>query len=85
LAITTKGVALAAEDALDFLKRHVEADGTVQATAFTDPLQAVASAMQTSCGRLRDAKDGRHQFHPRASHLSAVRRNPLRDDHLDRG
>jgi putative two-component system response regulator len=32
--------------ALDFLKRHVEADGTVQVTAFTDPLQAVASAMQ---------------------------------------
>ena len=32
--------------ALDFLKRHVEADGTVQVTAFTDPLQAIASAMQ---------------------------------------
>jgi putative two-component system response regulator len=32
--------------ALDFLKRHVEADGTVQVTAFTNPLQAVASAMQ---------------------------------------
>ncbi|MBV8926751.1 MAG: response regulator [Bradyrhizobium sp.] len=32
--------------ALDFLKRHVEADGTVQVTAFTDPLRAVASAMQ---------------------------------------
>ena len=32
--------------ALDFLKRHVEADGTVQVTAFTDPLQAIAFAMQ---------------------------------------
>ena len=32
--------------ALDFLKRHVEADGAVQVTAFTDPLQAIASAMQ---------------------------------------
>jgi putative two-component system response regulator len=30
---------------LDFLKRLVEADGMVQATAFTDPLQALASAM----------------------------------------
>jgi len=32
--------------ALDFLKRHVEAAGTVQVTAFSDPLQAIASAMQ---------------------------------------
>ncbi len=27
--------------ALDFLKRHIEADGTVEATAFLDPLQAI--------------------------------------------
>ena len=32
--------------ALDFLKRFVEADGMVQATAFADPAQALASAMQ---------------------------------------
>jgi putative two-component system response regulator len=31
---------------LDFLKRFVEADGIVQATAFTDPLRALESAMQ---------------------------------------
>jgi putative two-component system response regulator len=31
---------------LDFLKRFVEADGMVQATAFTDPLRALESAMQ---------------------------------------
>ncbi|WP_407177441.1 HD-GYP domain-containing protein [Bradyrhizobium sp. STM 3562] len=29
---------------LDFLKRHIEADGMVQATAFLDPLQAIAAA-----------------------------------------
>ena len=31
---------------LDFLKRFVEADGMVQATAFADPLRALESAMQ---------------------------------------
>src|ERR1700754_1179922 len=31
---------------LDFLKRLLEADGAVQVTAYTDPLQAMASAMQ---------------------------------------
>src|ERR1700760_4426505 len=31
---------------LNFLKRFVEADGMVQATAFADPLQALESAMQ---------------------------------------
>ncbi|MGE5156898.1 MAG: HD-GYP domain-containing protein [Gemmatimonas sp.] len=30
--------------ALDFLKRHIEADGLVQATAFLDPLEAIAAA-----------------------------------------
>jgi len=29
---------------LDFLKRHIEADGTVEATAYLDPLQALAAA-----------------------------------------
>lgn len=29
---------------LDFLKRHIEADGLVQATAFLDPLAAIAAA-----------------------------------------
>ncbi|WGS18582.1 MULTISPECIES: HD domain-containing phosphohydrolase [unclassified Bradyrhizobium] len=33
---------------LDFLKRHIEADGMVQATAFLDPLEAIA------CARERD-------------------------------
>ncbi|WP_454624375.1 HD domain-containing phosphohydrolase [Bradyrhizobium cenepequi] len=31
---------------LDFLKRLLEADGSVQVTAYTDPLQAMTSAMQ---------------------------------------
>ena len=29
---------------LDFLKRHIEADGRVQATAFLDPMEAIACA-----------------------------------------
>jgi putative two-component system response regulator len=29
---------------LDFLRRHIEADGTVEATAYLDPLQALAAA-----------------------------------------
>jgi putative two-component system response regulator len=32
--------------ALDFLKRLIEADGLVQATAFLDPLQAIATARE---------------------------------------
>ena len=32
--------------ALDFLKRLIEADGLVQATAFLDPVQAMASARE---------------------------------------
>lgn len=32
--------------ALDFLKRHIESDGKVQATAFLDPLQAIGCARQ---------------------------------------
>ncbi len=31
---------------LDFMKRHIEADGHVQATAFLDPLEAMACAQQ---------------------------------------
>jgi putative two-component system response regulator len=33
--------------ALDFLKRHIEADGTVRATAYLDPLEAVVAAQTT--------------------------------------
>jgi putative two-component system response regulator len=32
--------------ALDFLKRLIEADGMVQATAFSDPVQAMAAARE---------------------------------------
>ena len=32
---------------LDFMKRHVEADGTVHATAYLDPVEAIAAARTT--------------------------------------
>jgi putative two-component system response regulator len=32
--------------ALDFLKRLIEADGLVQATAFSDPVQSMAAARE---------------------------------------
>ena len=32
---------------LDFMKRHIEADGTVHATAYLDPVEAIAAARTT--------------------------------------
>jgi len=33
---------------LDFMKRHLEADGTVQATAYLDPVEAIEAARKTN-------------------------------------
>ena len=38
---------------LNFLKRLIEADGNVQATAFTDPVQAMAAATDQICASQR--------------------------------
>ena len=74
---------------LNFLKRHIEAEGLVEATTFLDPVEAPAFARERVFDLVLLDYEMPHMdgisFHPRTSLPSQLAPTfPIIDDHLDR-